>query len=409
MNPSTPLLETLKERDRFRREVLLSFGATGSEIDKLLGYGCSRFIGGKVPSLPLPNEPFVPVWRDYVEEATVRGVFPVLREKLVQLRFPISEGISREARYRAATRRGIEPDPEPAPLELVDPEGLRLFLHNTPAGAIPVLTVRDRSDFVALLRALSRRNEPEPVPESMRGAIVSGLNNWDRIARHRKAWESAHPAEAAAGGWRAEFSLLIARKELYQDRLIILNEGVYSGVPAEMVGMTDDTWRKVSLLIRLEHECVHYLTKRVFGSMKSAVHDELIADYAGISAAVGSFRADWLLLFMGLEDFSSYRPGGRLWNYLGHPQPDAGVVSILKRQLKVAAENVERFEKGMRAAKGADRPRRIDMLLALAALHMEELASDEAERFIRGELSKAAGATDRSPRSMLADTASKRV
>ena len=230
------------------------------------------------------------------------------------------------------------------------------------------------------------RNEPASVPKSMGAAMVSGLNNWDRIARHRRVWEAAHPGEAAAGEWSTEFSLLIARNELYQDRLIILQEGGYSGVPAEMVGMTDKAWRKASLVIRLEHECVHYFTKRVFGSMENAVHDEFIADYAGIAAAAGSFRADWFLLFMGLEDFPNYRQGGRLQNYLGNPRPDAGVFTILKRQVKTAAENLERFETRMRAGEGAERPRRTEMILALASLHMEELASADAGRFIEERL-----------------------
>lgn len=38
---------------------------------------------------------------------------------------------------------------------------------------------------------------------------------------------------------RAEFSLLIPQKELYQDRFTILREGGYSGVE-EMAGMTLD-------------------------------------------------------------------------------------------------------------------------------------------------------------------------
>ena len=119
-------------------------GATDNEIDKLLGYGCSRFIGMKAPPLPLADEPFVRAWHDYAEEAAGRGVFPVLREKLVQLRFPIRKGISGEEEYRAATLRGNLPDSEQTALDLADPEGLKLTLHETPAGTIPVLTVREQ-------------------------------------------------------------------------------------------------------------------------------------------------------------------------------------------------------------------------------------------------------------------------
>ena len=307
---------------------------------------------------------------------------PVLREKLVQLCFPVRENISREEIYRAATRRGILPGPEQPFLKLRDPGDLKLLLHPTPAGTIPVLIARDRGDFVALVRALSERNEPAPVPVSMGALTVSGINNWDRIRSYRRFWEAEHPEEAAAGGWQAEFARLVPRKELYQDRLIILSEDGYSGIAPEKAGMTDNLWRKTSVDIRLEHECAHYLTKRLFGSMNKAIHDEFIADYAGIAAATGAFRADWFLLFMGLEDYPRYRQGGRLQNYLGDPPPSAAVFSLLQRIVKQAAENVERFEAQMRSKKGPTAFGRTQIFLALAGLHMEELASGEAGRLI---------------------------
>jgi hypothetical protein len=378
--------ENQKSRERFRRKVLVSLGAAGSEIDQLLEYGCSRFLAQKVHSLPLDDELFATAWRDYAEEAAERGVFAVLREKLVQLRFPVRKGISLEGSYRAATLRGDFSGCKPMGLEPVDPDGLRLFLHQTPAGKIPVLTVRERRDFVDLVRALSMHNEPEPVPESMGAVMVAGLSNWDRIARYRRAWQLDHPVEAGAGGWPAEFSLLIPRKDLYQDRLIILSEGEYSGVPAERVGMTQNAWRRASLIIRLEHECAHYFTKRMYGSMNNAVHDEFIADYAGIAAAAGAFRADWFLLFMGLEDYPNYRQGGRLQNYLSDPQPSARVFAILQRLVRQAAENLELFETRMRTASGPAATSRTEILLALAGLHMEELASPSAGRLIEERL-----------------------
>lgn len=47
-----------------------------------------------------------------------------------------------------------------------------------------------------------------------------------------------------------------------------------------------------------------------------------------------------------------------------------------------AAENVERFEKRMHAMAGTAFPRRMGLFLALVSLHMEELASPEAENLI---------------------------
>lgn len=81
-----------------------------------------------------------------------------------------------------------------------------------------------RTDFVALVRALTIRNEPGPVPASMGACIVSGLNNWDRIVEHRRRWE-AEGGDRSETGWREEFRRLVPHKELYQDRFLILGDG----------------------------------------------------------------------------------------------------------------------------------------------------------------------------------------
>lgn len=116
--------------------------------------------------------------------------------------------------------------------------------------------------------------------------------------------------------------------------------------------------------------------------MNKAVHDEFIADYAGIAAANGSFRADGLLLFMGLEDYPRYREDGRLQNYLGDSPPGAGMFAVSQLLVKRAAENLECFETRMRAAADPGAPGRTEMLLALAGLYMEKQASADAGMFI---------------------------
>jgi AraC-like DNA-binding protein len=81
------------------------------------------------------------------------------------------------------------------------------------------------------------------------------------------------------------------------------------------MGLDEQEWLQLSLIIRLEHECIHYLTSRLFNLMRNNLLDELIADYGGIVAACGYYRADWFLRFLGLESFPDYRAGGRLENY----------------------------------------------------------------------------------------------
>jgi uncharacterized protein DUF7005 len=90
----------------------------------------------------------------------------------------------------------------------------------------------------------------------------------------------------------------------------VLGSGPYSGAAAADVGLDEAEWTRSSIAIRLEHECTHHFTRRVLGSMRNRLADELIADYMGIVAATGRFRADWLVRFLGLERYPIYRPVG---------------------------------------------------------------------------------------------------
>ncbi|MFL6203093.1 MAG: DUF7005 family protein [Thermoanaerobaculia bacterium] len=308
--------------------------------------------------LPLPDEPFVVTWERWAAEARQRGAFAVLSENLPQLRFPIREGISQSADYRDATLRGVPPEELPGAtgLELERPEAIELEIHPSPAGRIPVLLVRSRAEFAALVRALGRRNEPSPVPDPQGALMVGGFNNWARIR------------ELLRGGEHMES--ILPRKELYQDRFILLSDGPYSAVPAADLGLGEEEWREISLAIRRDHECAHYFTRRLFGSMRNHAHDELMADWAGLVAATGRFRADWFLRFLGLEDYPRYRPGGRLDLYRGDLSDEA--FRLLHELIRSAALNLESFEAPTDTLE--DRAR---MLAALASLRLDELASFE--------------------------------
>ncbi|MFL5385172.1 MAG: DUF7005 family protein [Longimicrobiaceae bacterium] len=354
-----------------RARVLRDLGASESEVEELLRYNENLFrVPDPLPPFPLPDEPFVEAWEEYAREAAACGVFPVLRDALVQLRFPVAPGIAETEGYRAATRRGVLP-PDGAPgLALEAPERLRLFLHPTAAGRLPVLVAGARADFVALVRALARKGEPEPVPDSMGALVVGGYVNWGRVARLRAAWEAGDVDLGEMTEW--SLGAIRDRKELYQDRFVVLSDGPYSGVAAAAMGMPDDEWRRLSLTLRLEHECAHYFTRRVLGSMRNALHDELIADYCGISAAAGRFRADWFLRFLGLER-PTYRAGGRLEVYRGTPPLSAGAFAVLQRLVRRAAARLEAADAqlgpGFRTTEGRAR-----VVLALAGLALEALA-----------------------------------
>lgn len=370
------------QNEALRRTVLIQYGASSSVVEELIEHGRNRFDHTGLEAglrLPLPDEPFVAAWERYAAEAESDGVFVTLRRKLAPLRFPIARGISGTAAYRAATRRGVCPDeiPDATGLVLLRPEALRLELHQTLAGRIPVLITAERGDFVSLVRALAMRNEPEPVPSSMGAVTVSGLNNWDRIWEYRRAWEKRDPANRTDESWRSELQVLRRQPDQYQDRLIVLTEGPYSGVPAGSVGCSESEWRRLSLAIRLEHEAAHYFTRRVLAAMSHSLLDELIADYWGLVTAAGWFRAEWLLRFLGLESFPTYRGGGRLENYRGDPPLSEDGFRVLQALVHRAAANLETFSREHSAALTA-REGRARALVALTYLTLEEMAADEA-------------------------------
>lgn len=384
---------------QLQASVLAGCGASDGEIAELLAYGENVFDLGAlaaVPALPLPDEPFVAFWEARVGEARERGAAAVLREHLPQLHFPIREGMSGSADYLAATRRGVAPAslPEATGLPLARPERIELELHASPAGRIPIVIARGREEFVALVRALGGRNEPRPVPPSQGALAISGYTNWSRVGELRARWEGEDPARRETATWGEEMARWKARPELYQDRLILLSDGPYSAVPAAAMGLGDEDWGELSLAIRRDHECAHYFTRRLLGSMRNRLLDELIADYAGIVAAAGRFRADWLLRFLGLEGFPRYRPGGRLEVYRGDPPLSDGAFRALGAVAHAAAANLERFD----AVELGARPRALaSQALALAAIashRAEDLAApDGAESLARAlrDLSRRAG------------------
>lgn len=351
-----------------RVNVLKSLSATPSEIEELLAYNENLFVHQRELDLPLPDEIHIATWERYRKEAETKGVFRVLQSQFPQLRFPIREGISNTENYRAATRRGVPVEADGFSLE--QPDALQLDIYQTPAGKIPLLYSGNRQDFISLVRALTKKNEPVPIPDSMGAQIVSGYNNWGRIREYRSQWEKVNPGSS----WEEEFRRLIPRRELYQDTFVILSDNEYSGIPASHFGLEPNEWRRLSLIIRREHECAHYLTRRLFGSMRNNMLDELIADYAGIVKAFGRYRADIFLRFIGLENFPESRPGGRIENYRGNPPLSDGAFDVLKQLVVKAAHNLECFE----AERLKIQPDQGDfsMIIALTRLTMEELGSD---------------------------------
>lgn len=376
----------------FRNDVLLGLGASPEEACELLQYNQNTFRQEEPLHYPLPDESFVGDWLAYAAECEAAKSILPLEKYLMELRFPISEGISQAADYRAATRRGIDPGNSPGACirSLVAPDKITIEIHATPAGRIPMLIVSAREDFVTLVRALSKRNEPVPINDSMGACIVGGYNNWGRIRARLSDFENSNAEDAAGLDREKALQCIFADKPSYQDRFILLSTGPYSGVPAEKLRLSGEDWSRVSLTIRREHECAHYFTRRVFGSMRNAVLDELIADFAGIVAAINTFRADWFLLFVGLEDFPRYRRQGRLENYRGSPPLSEGAFLILQRLVRDAAHNLERFTGAHLSVMHNPRLRPL-LLSVLSCFTIEELASNWGSELITRKFSDLCG------------------
>jgi hypothetical protein len=378
-------------RDEARLAVLFEYTDSLETAAELLEYNKSPFDHSLLADplrLPLPPEPHIEAWQQYAADAQKGSVFDTLQSRLVQLRFPIEAGISQGEAYRAATRRGTLPDgmPEAAGLLLQQPDRLQLLLHQGLWGVIPVLITGCRHDFVCLVQAFTKRNEPAPIPDSMGSAIISGYNNWDRIGQLRRLWETEHPANTSAAAWAEEFrQYILPHKELYQDRFMVISNGPYSGVPADEMGLSSDDWQRLSVTIRLEHEATHYFTHRLFSAMRNNILDELLADYRGIVTANGRYRADWFLRFLGLHDFPTYHSGRRLENYRGDPPLSDEAFRVLQALVKAAAENLERFDHDQ-ANELTTTDAQARLLLALTRLTLEELASREAVAFIQQAL-----------------------
>lgn len=372
----------LSKPQEFQSNVLKTYGAGAREIEELSAYNQNVFQHEYLPpslSFPLNPEPHVQVWSEYDDTAKKLGVWETLKHALVQLHFPIQAGISQTEGYRSVTLKGVAPSkiPKATGLVLQQPEKLDLKIYSSLAGAIPVLLTGNREDFETLLRALTKRNEPKPIPPSMGACMIAGYNNWDRIRRYRQQWSQENPQNCTEFAWQQEFIKLIPQKTLYHDRLILLSNGFYSNVPPEELGLTASEWQSLSLTIRLEHECTHYFTRRLFNSMQNNLLDELIADYRGIVAALGYYRADWFLQFMGLESFPNYRPSGRLQNYRGQPPLSDLAFKILQALIVAAAKNLEYFDRkySQELKQSENQPL---MVIALTYLTLEELASDQA-------------------------------
>lgn len=355
-----------------RRRVLEQGGASPDAVERVLP-ALGRPLPDDCPdpaALPPGSETFVPDWIACAVDAHQRGAVAALRDRVVELNFPIVAGLRHTPDYR---RLCLEPDTAAAdlPRGRTDggpaweaPDRIRLFLHDTGAGLLPVIEAPTRADFLILVRAFGYRNEPVPVPDSMGANFLNGYVN---------RWRFAAVRDARAAGLLNQEPL---DSTLWKDRLLLLSAGAYSGVPAATMELTENEWLDRSRTIRLHHESCHVIVRRLFPTLVFGIQDELVADFAGLMEAAGTFRAHDFLAFMGLENFPTYRTGGRFENYLRRFDDHAEAIQVVQRLLVDAAHAVEAFF--ARWDSEDFRRDKIRVLAALTFLPLEVLAGPDA-------------------------------
>ncbi len=376
-----------QSNDRSHTRLIAACGATESEVEELQAYNENLFDLAKLDEglrFPLDDEPFVECWSRWVEEAQREGAISALRKYLPQLHFPIEEGVSKWPAYRRATLQGADPAgfEEATGLELEDEQSVELELYAGAAGRVPVFRLKGRSQFSTMVKALGRRNEPSDIPDSMGALMIVGFNNWHRIRELKKKWHQQDEAERQQPTWNEAFAEIRKHPELYQDRFMLLSDGPYSAVPAADLGLEEQEWRAKSFIIRRDHECAHYFTRRLFGSMRNNLLDELIADYAGIVAAEGRYRADWFLRFIGLDTYPDYREGGRLDLYRGDPPLSDGAFKVLHTLVVRAAEHLEQVDHAVLPKSDRSPGLQATVIAALASMRIDELASDSGPELL---------------------------
>ena len=266
----------------------------------------------------------------------------LLKQCFPALNFPIKEGIGGADSYKSGVLKGdFNIDSENC-LQLHNEEQIAFGIYESFAGVVLVLTIPDEQDFVKIIQALLYKNAPVSLPTSMGAALINGINNWGKIKALRKKWAQTNTADT----WAEEFkNKILPYPELYKDKIVVLSKKPYSNISANNLGLEEKKWLELSHRIRLAHECTHQYTLQKYGIASNNLHDELIADYVGIVLANGAFEEEWMLTFLGLENFPHYREGARFQNYIGEIAVNSKDFKVLAEIIKKAIKNIALMDK----------------------------------------------------------------
>lgn len=218
------------------------YGLNAGEQAELAEYTGNRF--GDCTEIGESDNGFLKTWESIIFRSLMNGAADTINEKVCPSR----------------------------PVEFRSPEGVGIKMYDSFAGRIPIIYVRDASDFEQLVT----------------NAAYKGVRP-DNIEKTGASFIHGKTA-----------------------RFIILSAKPYSNVPESELGLDDEAdWAEKSMILRREHECTHYFTKQTYGITNNILHDEIMADFTGMYEAFGFYKAEWFLRFMGLIEGS----GGRLIYY----------------------------------------------------------------------------------------------
>ena len=215
------------------------------------------------------------------------------------------------------------------PVEFHSPDQVEIEMFSSFAGRIPIIYVRDPDDFENLVTSV--------------------------------AYKGIRPEGLETTGASFVYGRLI--------RLIILSAKPYSNVPAAELGIDEKEWLEKSKRLRRGHECTHFYTRQIYGITNNILHDEIMADFIGMTEAFGFFRAEWFLRFMGIIPGS----GKRLALYTKGLSPRA--CSAVKELLTTAAKRLEDWTH----EDGFDRLTSAERIKYLCQKGLAGMAKDPAE------------------------------
>ena len=359
---------------------LQSLGGGESQTGQLAEYCSVNFQALDLPQslrLPLEEEAHVAHWRKLAE--SVNGdALAQLRERFPQLYAPIRSGIADSEVYRRCVRRGELAWAQgfDSKLELREPKQVTLFVHDHVCGALPIISTPIAEDFKAIVRALYYRSEPAEVPASVNALLLAGLVNWKRINEYKLDFVQHNPAPSA---WPDEMQRVMrAEPWRFTDKILLICDTNYSGVAAHELPATIQgiEWLQASRLLRLEHEFMHYATKRIYNRMHLNLLDETICDWIGMRRAIGHYDAELFLRFLGLHSSDDVDHNSRAYMYKDDLDPEA--FSLLGALMQQVARNLGQIDRAY--ANSVDD---FEFAFALTRLNLCQIAMPGCENYFQ--------------------------